>query len=1289
MIDSRFWIAARNALLKVAAFWVLVLAAYLALGRQFFPYIDRIQPEIEIWLSGQLGTSVTIGELQGEWVRFNPVLHLSNMTLGEDIHVEKMTLAPGIYESISRGGLSFIRFELIDFQADLIQTVDGWSLRGLNTGNGRVDLSGLMALLQRQQEVTFTNTQLSVAPLELPAFDLILHKGRLAGFGSDNSMVAQASIRANNIDVPIELQVEVNQLTQELNRVYFRHGQIDLSPWLQEVADDIVQAEMAGEYWLNLSGDQWQDLTLRLDASSLTYQGEHDAIELNDATFGAYVERRANGFESWLSVAEYQLNEKPFETTQAKLDYRADRLKVEWDSLPVDLVGVFLALDDPNGFWRSLSPEGFIQQGVMTMSPGDPDSLRLSAGVDGLSFGAHQGVPGLSNLSGNILIRGRQGQLEASSANAQLHLPSLYPEPFASRVSKASLTWNVLPDQGLYASGSGTVSLLPGRLFASQQTETEQIVDVFWSSSVPNASKRAEGREALLEVQLSANDVSRDWAIALADNTNVADSTVDWMVNRIEQAAFPRVHLNYLSTVNAVQERHSQFFLTSELEDVQVRFLDKWEPVQNVSGLLRLDGQGLSIQGEDGNYPGFQLAGYQLNLPFATNALSVDVAFGADADAAMSFLQSGPLSPPLNGPLESWTASGPVTADMSLNVPLSAPEDFQVSLNARLDGVAVEIGVIDMAFTNVEGVLFFDRDEGLSSEALTLRHGGLEQKLDLTVPLNSTEADLRVNVRGQTAVSYWGERFSDAFLADNPAIVKHDTQIELRNRRTLIRSESRLESLWLDLPYPMTKVSGTAWPLALEVILDERDWITVKADVDAQFKSYFELDQRRVVRRGSVAYGLPLNVRDDSGVYLDLRADRLNATHWWRTIKRIRGLYAQNATFAADRAEFQSMVQAIDIQVSQLDYLAQRWQDAHLTLLRNDDAWLADFDANEGQGQVLIPHDQTTLFADIDWLNLSTPESSVAFANEQDPLQAFRPGDVPPMQVQINKLIWNQRDLGSWRAEVRQQDSAMVVENVTGDMPGAMLTGELRWSYLQDTHQTGFVGRVAVGDIQTVLNTWSYAPVLSSSDGLFDLEIDWQGSPAFFDFKRISGDIDLQLNRGSIRQIDDYEGLKLIGLLNFTRVIQRLALDFSDLLQSGITFDRVEGELIFDRGFARVGEKLIIDGSATKFKFSGDADLLADEVDIDMVFTVPLSSTFPLVALLAGVSPQAAAAIYVTERVFNNELERLSSARMHITGSFNAPVTRFYRVFDNNLGEQGPSVTDRVNQVVPEGVTGE
>jgi uncharacterized protein YhdP len=422
-------------------------------------------------------------------------------------------------------------------------------------------------------------------------------------------------------------------------------------------------------------------------------------------------------------------------------------------------------------------------------------------------------------------------------------------------------------------------------------------------------------------------------------------------------------------------------------------------------------------------------------------------------------------------------------------------------------------------------------------------------------------------------------------------------------------------------------------------------------------------------------------------VFFDVNIAEVDGDAWWQTIQKLRLLYRSEPLIESSDPSFEELIKAINIDSGLVVYLDQPWTDAEVNLLRNKDAWLVGFDANEGQGQVLIPHVDEPIFADINWLSITTGEDDVAFEDATDPLIDYIPTDVPNMQLQLGKLIWNQNDLGSWRAELESSNERLLVKNTVGEMKGATLTGDLIWKNSSGKHETTFVGGIALNNVLDVLNTWQYAPVLTSSNGTIEIDSRWQGSPAFFDFKRIQGEISLKLNKGAILQVEEYEGVKLIGLLNFTRVIQRLALDFSDLLQEGLTFDTIDGELLFDRGFARVGEKLVIDGSATKFKFSGDADLLSDELDIDMVLTVPLSSTFPLVALLAGVSPQAAAAIYVTERVFNNELERLSSARMHITGSFEAPDTKFYRVFDSNLGEQSPTVGDRLKDVVPEGVS--
>lgn len=1286
MNTVRFWRAARNAALKVVAFWVLLLAAYLALGRQFFPYIDRIKPEVEIWLSGQLGTPVEIGELRGEWVKFNPVMHLSDVTLGDDISVEKMTLAPGIYESISRGGLSFIRFELIDFQADLIETDNGWALQGLQGGGGSMDLSELLNLLRRQQEVQFSETRLNIRPKTLPDFELTLHDGRLVGYGTENSLVARATITANDVEVPIELQVETSQQAGRTSRIYFQHGDIDVSPWLREVQQEITTAVASGEYWLNVEGEQWQDLTVRLDASELIYQGRYNQLRLTEGQTESYFEYHPNGVESWINVLGYQLGERAFGSTQARVSYRAERFKAQWDSLPAELVGQYLSLDDPGGFWNGLSPRGFIEQGVVTLLPQEADSLRLTAQVSELSMSPHQGIPGLNNLDGELKIQGSQGRMQVASSQSVIELPDLYDDPFISRIDQTQLNWRAAPGRGLFVSGDADIALITPANDAQTVVEWPLPLSLNWTSVSLSPALKAAGREGLLEFQLSAENVSRNWAAELADNREVSPATVNWIDTRIKQGRFPELNLNFLSSTGADGQRRSQFFLESSFADAEVQFLDSWSALDGLSGHLALDGEALVVRGNEGRYPDFDIADYLLRLGLADGGLDARFQLAGDAGDALEFLQQGPLSEQVGSQLDGWRGRGKTLADLNLDFVLSQPDAVNVHVDTELSDVALTIDPIGMAFDKLSGELTYSTESGLATRNLTLEHEGLPQLVTVASRLDGAQSPINITAKGLTPVRYWGRRFDDAYLLSNSAAIYHDTDIQVRGDHTEINTRSDLAGMPLDFPYPLSKAATMRWPLVLKVDLDNRNWVVLRAELNEQLQAYFEFDQQRRIRRGSLAYGRPLNVRDDAGVFFDIQTDQVDATGWWRAIQKLRKQYSRNTAADAPSAGFETLIRAISIRSDTLEYLGQSWQQVSANLLRNEDAWLVEFDADQGQGQVLIPHDNAPIFADIDWLNLTTDRSDVAFKDEQDPLQAYSPEDVPDMQLQINKLIWNKRDLGNWRAEINHQDDRMEVSELSGQMQGATLNGQLSWAKNQRDHETEFQGEIRVGDIQDVLLTWNYAPVLTSTSGRFLMDTQWQGSPAFFDFKRITGEIDLRLNRGSIQQVDEYEGLKLIGLLNFTRVIQRLALDFSDLLQSGITFDTVEGELLFDRGFARVGEKLIIDGSATKFKFSGDADLLSDELDIDMVFTVPLSSTFPLVALLAGVSPQAAAAIYVTERVFNNELERLSSARMHITGAFDDPEMLFYRVFDNSMGDDNPSVTDRMIQVVPEGV---
>ena len=58
-----------------------------------------------------------------------------------------------------------------------------------------------------------------------------------------------------------------------------------------------------------------------------------------------------------------------------------------------------------------------------------------------------------------------------------------------------------------------------------------------------------------------------------------------------------------------------------------------------------------------------------------------------------------------------------------------------------------------------------------------------------------------------------------------------------------------------------------------------------------------------------------------------------------------------------------------------------------------------------------------------------------------------------------------------------------------------------------------------------------------------------------------------------------------------------------------------------------------MDGPAAKFQANGTVDFNTEVIDQKMVVTFPVTGTLPIVAVLAGLAPQVAGAIYITEKI--------------------------------------------------------
>src|SRR5690606_23417739 len=141
----------------------------------------------------------------------------------------------------------------------------------------------------------------------------------------------------------------------------------------------------------------------------------------------------------------------------------------------------------------------------------------------------------------------------------------------------------------------------------------------------------------------------------------------------------------------------------------------------------------------------------------------------------------------------------------------------------------------------------------------------------------------------------------------------------------------------------------------------------------------------------------------------------------------------------------------------------------------------------------------------------------------------------------------------------------------------------------------------------------------------------WQGSPLDFDLSKMDLAFDLALDNGYFAAVSSSTSstLKLMSILILCTIIRRLKLDFSDLTQKGLSFDRVRGQFVLQQGLIKTQSPLTVKSASSNIRIDGKADFNSDLLDLNMAVSLPLASNIPwLVALAAGL-PAAAGVLVI------------------------------------------------------------
>ncbi|WP_288130561.1 AsmA-like C-terminal region-containing protein [Microbulbifer sp.] len=305
-----------------------------------------------------------------------------------------------------------------------------------------------------------------------------------------------------------------------------------------------------------------------------------------------------------------------------------------------------------------------------------------------------------------------------------------------------------------------------------------------------------------------------------------------------------------------------------------------------------------------------------------------------------------------------------------------------------------------------------------------------------------------------------------------------------------------------------------------------------------------------------------------------------------------------------------------------------------------------------------------------------------------DPLAAFDFSALPMVDFSTRQLQVGDEQHGPWSFRLRPSADRLVVSEIQGSFRGVQIEGrgerggglgaQLMWVRGEEGREfSQFIGRLSGGDLGNVLQSWGQEAAIESRSAKFDTALRWDGSPAMASINDLTGEIGIDIRSGRFLRASDNAGtslLRLLSLFNFDTWARRLRLDFSDLVQSGLTFDRVHGEVYFEGdGELLIAVPIQVEGPTSELQMAGRVNLQREDLNLTLVATLPVGNNLAFVAALAGGLP-AAAGVYLISKVFKKQVDRVASVSYRISGEWVDPKVRFDRMFDDGAaGREGAS----------------
>ncbi|MDZ5737392.1 YhdP family protein [Pseudomonas asiatica] len=1259
--------------LGVCALLAVLVALYVSLGRELVPLVAEYRADVESKAEQALGLPVHVGALEGRWSGLAPVLRVRDLQLGEGataLRLDDVKVVPDVWASLTAREVRLARIQLGGLQLILRENEQGaWSLEGLpKKDDAPLDPAELLQRLRQLGRIDVFDSQVTLHPWQRDPLTLTYVSVGLQAGASRHALDLRATLPDGQ---PLSLNLR-SRATPSAWRdgqveAYLSLPQSDWARWLPprllgQWHADALRA--GGEFWVDWSKGQLQQAVVRLNAPELhgAYAGRK-AARLNNLALGAWFQRQEQGFDvvvdslamdvgktRWES--HLQMQQRPGEDAAAESwNVQADRL----DLTPLTpLVDALAPLPDKvMAVVDGLNVTGALRNVRLVARPkaeGD-QRLQFEANLEKVGFDAYHNAPAAGNVSGSISGDLGHGELRLDTDAFMLHLYPIFAKPWHYQKANARLTW-ALDKEGFtltapYLKVLGEEGKIAGDFLIRLLFE--------------------EGREDYMDLRVGLTEGDGRYTAKYLPEV-LSPALDEWLRSAIVKGTVDEGYFQYQGSLNhGVAPEARSISLFFKVRDAALDFQPGWPQVQHVDGDVFIEDSGVRIKAQRGVLLDTKVSNVSVDIPHVDEGqqshLYLDGDFDGSLGDGLKILKEAPIG---TGEIfAGWEGEGPLKGKVKLDIPLARGQRPKVQVDFATDDARLKVAPPSLELSRLKGDFSFDLDKGLSGKGISLQAFGKPVTAQITAEGQPGQMQTRVNASGQVslkALTDWLQ-FNQALPASGD--LPYQLQVSLGSRDNRLSVNSSLKGLAIDLPAPFGKAASDTRDTRFSMTLQgpERRFDVAYTDL-ARF-AYAAPAEKLGQGRGELLLGTgDAQVPAGQGLRVRGHLETLDLGPWQEQAARLAGDDPGGSA--------RQNLQGVDLSIGQLKAFGLDLNQAVVRLARGGPAWDLRLDSKEVIGNARVPDAKgAPMVVRMQTLRLPAASAAEKQAEAQaeegpDPLASFDPRKVPALDLSIDKLYRGDDLYGSASLKLRPTARGVTASDIDLDFKGLRIDGGGGWEGEPGKTGSWYKGRLDGKNLADVLKAWGFAPTVTSRDFRLDVDGRWPGSPASVSLKRFSGSMDAALRTGQFVEVEgSAQALRVFGLLNFNSIGRRLRLDFSDLFDKGLAYDRVKGLLVASDGVYVTREPIAVTGPSSNFELDGTLDLVRDRVDANLQVSLPVTNNLPLAALIVG-APAVGGALFLVDRLIGDRVSRFASVHYRVEGPVKEPRITFVKPFEKS-----------------------